>query len=143
MSRQEVHHFRRGSWSTSFLLRRSGYISCVHWPFSVSSHLSFHMSFRNSSTFLSCDISSCLLESLSCCVFIAFIAICKSSGGVSVTICKLSTGVIEYALYILRRSTTIFRAHFLKTFTMLYNRPPRVQCRPSAIQISILNIHLQ
>jgi len=35
-----------GSWSASFLLWRSGYISCVHWPFSVSmfsfypSHLS-------------------------------------------------------------------------------------------------------
>jgi hypothetical protein len=66
-----------GSWSTSFLLRRSGYISCVHWPFSVSSHLSSHVSFRNSSNFLPYNISSYLLGSMSCCIFIAFIAICK------------------------------------------------------------------
>jgi len=55
-------------------------------------------------TLLPCNISSFLLESLSCCVFIAFIAICKPNGGVSVTICKLSTGVVEYVLYILRRT---------------------------------------
>jgi len=110
-----------GSWSISFLLQRSGYISCVHWPFSVSSHLLFHVSFRNSSSFLSfpSDILSFLLESLSCCVFIAFIAICKSSGAVSVTIYKLSTGVVEYALYILRTAFSSLWIAFLSLWIAL------------------------
>jgi len=56
-------------------------------------HLLFHMSFRNFSNFLPCNISSCLLESVSSCVFITFIAICKSSG-MLMTICKISTGVV-------------------------------------------------
>jgi len=53
-----------------------------------------------SSNFLSCNISSYLLGSISCSISIAFIAICKYSGGISVTICRLPTGVVEYALYI-------------------------------------------
>jgi len=88
---QEVDTISMALWSTSFLLRRVWiYFVCPLAFFCLEPDLLFHVSFRNSSSFLSCDISSFLLESLSCCVFIAFIAICKSSGGVSVTICKLA-----------------------------------------------------
>jgi len=76
---------------------------------------------RNSSKSLPCSNSSYLLGSVSCCIFIALIVTYRSSGGVLVAICRLSMGVVEYALYILRRTALCTDKAFLRIRTFLYS----------------------
>jgi len=91
-------------------------------PFSVSSHL-FHMSFWNVSKSLPSNISSYLFGFMFCCILVAFIATYRSSDGVSVIICSLSTDVVEYALveYIYQRITFWIVRAFFRMQTFLYS----------------------
>jgi len=69
-----------GSWFARFLLRRFRYISCAHWPFSVSSHLLLHMSFWNESKFVPNNTSSYLCGFSFCYMRITFATYKYSNG---------------------------------------------------------------
>jgi len=68
------------SWSNDFFqLQRSGYISCVYWPFFISSYLLSHISSWNFFKSFPCSSSSWnLFGSVSRYIFITFIATCRS-----------------------------------------------------------------